>query len=87
MKAAFVDGVLKQVPNVTLYNICCFCNTTVTTLLLDDKRCTLYTMGMCHHKRCKCKHETALDIEAEHVLMLLEKAVKTPEDLNADQGN
>eukprot|EP00957_Ditylum_brightwellii_P140982 10740610-Ditylum_brightwellii.AAC.2 len=69
-----------------LYNIFRVCNTTVTALSPNDKRCTLYMMGMCHHKRCERKHETSLDAEAEHVLMLLEKALKKPEDLKADQG-
>eukprot|EP00957_Ditylum_brightwellii_P086105 6551021-Ditylum_brightwellii.AAC.1 len=86
IKTSFVDGVLKHVPNITLYTICRFCNTTVTSLLPDNKRCALYMMGMCHRKCCKRKHETASDAEAEHVLMLLEKAAKNPKDLKADQG-
>eukprot|EP00957_Ditylum_brightwellii_P037854 2862842-Ditylum_brightwellii.AAC.1 len=76
IKTAFVDRMLKQVPNVTLYNICHSCNTTITALLPDNKRCAQYMVGMCHQKRCECKHETVLDAEAEHVLKLPEKAVK-----------
>eukprot|EP00957_Ditylum_brightwellii_P189066 14392688-Ditylum_brightwellii.AAC.1 len=86
IKTSFVGSVLKQVPNIMLYNICRFCNTTASALLPDAKRCSLYMMGLCHHKCCKCKHETASDAKAEHVLTLLEKAVRNPEDLKADQA-
>eukprot|EP00957_Ditylum_brightwellii_P175243 13341556-Ditylum_brightwellii.AAC.1 len=75
IKTAFVDGVLKQVPNITLYYICLFCNTTVSALSPDYKMCTLYMMGMCHPKGCKHKHETASDAKAEHLFIILEKAV------------
>eukprot|EP00957_Ditylum_brightwellii_P196614 14980168-Ditylum_brightwellii.AAC.1 len=37
IKTSFVNNLLKQVPNVTLSNMCKYCNTTVMTLFPDDK--------------------------------------------------
>jgi hypothetical protein len=86
IKAKFIDGLLKQVSNITLSNIYTFCNTTVTALLPDDKHCALYMMGMCHCKKCDHKHKSDSDTKAEHTLTFLKKTMKNPESLKADQG-
>eukprot|EP00957_Ditylum_brightwellii_P000814 64697-Ditylum_brightwellii.AAC.1 len=86
IKTHLVDGVFKCIKPTILQNICKFSNTLVTALFPEPKRCALYMMGMCHRKNCDRIHKQANDEEAEHILTLLEKAVKNPKDIKETKG-
>ena len=61
--------------------ICTFCNTDLAKLSKDPSKCVLGMLGMCKSRFCRRWHLVASDTEANHMINLLEKAIKDPDKL------
>ena len=77
----FQNGIWKYNPRLRVREICNFANVLPTSLLDDPKACLLAMLGCCTSNRCHKTHHMATDEEAKHIVNLLDKAIKNPEQI------
>ena len=72
----FKNGIWKYNPRLQSREICDFCNVAASSLLKDSRACLLAMFGQCQSNRCFKTHRMATDEEANHIISILDKAIK-----------
>ena len=85
LREKVVNNVMRLNPSASLRKICTYSNTDLAKLSKDPSKCALGMLGICRSRFCKRRHIVANDAKANHIVMLLEKAIKNPEGLKEQE--
>ena len=78
----FTKGIWSFNPKIRFREMCKFCNVPVASLHKDPKTCFLGMFNRCSYgSKCNKIHRMATDEEATHIVNLLDKAIKNPEQI------
>ena len=78
----FTKGIWSYNPKIKFRKMCKFCNIPVASLRNDPKTCFLGMFNCCSYRsKCNKIHRMAMNKEAMHIVNLLDKATKNPEQI------
>jgi hypothetical protein len=84
LREKVINNILRTNPNIPIRKICTYCSTDISKLSKDPSKCVLGMLGICRNRFCKRRHLVANDMEAKHIIQLLEKAINDPEKMKKD---
>ena len=78
----FVKGIWSFNPKIRFREMCKYCNVPVASLHKDPTTCFLGMFNRCSYRsKCNKIHRMATTEEAQHIVNLLDKAIKNPEKI------
>ena len=83
LKKHFTNGIWKVNPYLRFRYLASFCNVHTSAISKDDKVCTISMFQRCYRPYYKKTHHKATDEEAKHMVNVLDKAIKNPDQVQA----
>ena len=81
LRKHFSNGIWKVNPSLLFRCMAGFCNFHTSALSKDNKVCTLGMFQRCSSPYCKKTHRKATDEESKHMINVLDKSIKNPEQV------
>ena len=88
LKNHFTNSIWKLNPSLQFRYIASFCNINTSVLLKEYKVCTLGMLYQLSIPYCKKTHQRPTDEYDQHMVNILDKAIKNPDQVQAvSEGN